>query len=180
MSWTPYAIATHHVDKIVCPGNPNGPELAKRYVDRIPEVSTGVIRGVQLARDLSLELIMERSVPDPFMSNLLGETTVMFEEARSQRMNVSPRLTLIANIHGMSNTGTIVIRDDYVRKIWPDTQEQTEAKLLAALITWGADRGVYYFENLDNKIELRMNLSLHDRWNGSMKETLIEWSETLD
>ena len=179
MNWTPFSIAAHHVDKIVCPGNPNGPEIAKKYVDRIPEVSTGVIRGVQLARDLSLDLIMERSVPDPFMSNLLGETTVMFEEARSQRMNVCPRLTLIANIHGMSNTGTIVIRDDYVKKIWPDTQEQTEAKLLATLITWGADRGVYYFENLDKKIELNMNYSLHERWNGSMKETLIEWSETL-
>jgi hypothetical protein len=103
----------------------------------------------------------------------------MFEDSYSQKINLSPKLTLTAKIDGMSNTGTIVIRDDYVKKIWPDTQEQTEAKLLAALITWGADRGVYYFENLDKKIELRMNLSLNDRWNGSMRETLIEWSETL-
>jgi len=179
MNWTPLAIAAHHVDKIVCPGNPNGHELAKKYVDRIPEVSTGVIREVRLARDLSLELAMERSVPDPFMSNLIGETTVMFEEPYIERMNVSPRLTLTAKIDGMSHDRTIVIRDDYVKKIWPDTQEQTEAKLLATLIIWGADRGVYYFERLDKKIELEMNLSLHDRWNGSMKETLIEWSETL-
>ena len=180
MSWTPYAIATHHVDKIVCPGNPNGPELAKKYVYTIPEVSSQTLRAVQLARDYSIDTEMQRSTPDPFMSNLVGESIVMFEEARSQRMNVSPKLTLIANIHGMSDSGTIVIRDDYVKKLYRDTQAQTEAKLLAALITWGADRGVYYFENLDNKIELRMNLSLHDRWNGSMKETLIEWSETLD
>ena len=179
MNWTPFAIAAHHVDKIVSPGHANGPELAKKYVYKIPEVSTQVLRGVQLARDLSLELTMERSVPDPFMSNLLGEPIVMFEDSYSQKINLSPKLTLTAKIDGMSNTGTIVIRDDYVKKIWPDTQEQTEAKLLAALITWGADRGVYYFENLDKKIELRMNLSLNDRWNGSMRETLIEWSETL-
>ena len=180
MSWTPYAIATHHVDKIVCPGRPNGPELAKGYVHKIPEVPSGALRAVQSARDLSIEIEMQRSVPDPFMTNLLGERTVMFEAAYSQRLRVSPTLTLIANINGMSDNGTIVIRDDYVRKMYRETKEQTEAKLLAALITWEADRGVYYFENLDDKIELRMDYSLHMKWVDSMERKLIAWSETLD
>jgi hypothetical protein len=179
MNWTPFAIAAHHVDKIVSPGHANGPDLAKKYVYKIPEVSTQVLKGVQLARDLNLDLIMKHSLPDPFMSNLLGEPTVMFEDSYSQKINLSPKLTLTAKIDGMSHDRTIVIRDRYVKNFYKDTQEQTEAKLLATLIIWGADRGVYYFEKLDKKIELKMNLSLHDRWNGSMTETLIEWSETL-
>ena len=179
MSWTPHAIATHHVDKIVCPGHPNGPEVAKKYVYKIPEVPSGALRAVQSARDLSIEIEMQRSVPDPFMSKLLGERTVMFEAPYSKRLKVSSTLTLIANINGMSDNGTIVIRDNYVKKMDQKIQEQTEAKLLAALITWGPDRGVYYFENLDKKIELNLNHS-YEKWYDSMEKKLIAWSETLD
>jgi hypothetical protein len=181
MNWTPFSIAAHHVDKIVSPGHANGPELAKKYVYKIPEVSTQALKGVQLARDLNLDLIMERSVPDPFMSNLLGETIIMFEDSYSQKLNVSPKLTLIAKIDGMSRGGsdiTIVIRDRYVKKLYPETQEQTEAKLLATLAVWGAGRGVYYFENLDEKIELNIEDDW-EKWYGSMEKKLIEWSETL-
>ena len=181
MIWTPFAIAAHHVDKIVSPGHANGPELAKKYVRKIPEVSTAALKGDQLVRDLSLDLTMKRSMPDPFMSNLLGETIVMFENSYSQKINVSPKLTLIAKIDGMSRGGsdtTIVIRDDYVRKMWSDTKEQTEAKLLATLATWGANRGVYYFEKLDEKIELNIEDDW-EKWYGSMEKKLIEWSETL-
>jgi hypothetical protein len=63
--------------------------------------------------------------------------------------------------------------------MYRETKEQTEAKLLAALITWGADRGVYYFENLDKKIELNLNHS-YEKWYDSMEKKLVAWSETLD
>ena len=175
IQWTPHSLSTVHVDKIVCPAFSSAPEKAKSYVSTSSTPPVG-FEAKEKTKHMYISLIIaEKYEKDQFMSDLAGKP--IYSVNIDSRLQVSPNLMLNGVIHGISSDlNTIIIRDGFVKRKYPETNEQSEAKLIATLATWGADHGIYYFENLGEKIELEFD---YKRWL-KMESIIAKWSETLD
>ena len=173
--WTLHSLSTVHVDKIVCPKFEYAPEKAKSYVSTYSTPPVG-FEAKEKTKYLYLSLVRSGIYgKDQLMSDLAGKP--IFSVKTDEQLNVSPNLTLIGSVDGISSDyETIVIRDKFIKEMRPETKEQSEAKLLATIATWRATHGIYYLENLEEKIELEFDFK---RWL-NMESIIVKWSETLD
>ena len=123
--------------------------------------------------------IFQESKIDEKLSEIIGENVYKPYKFYSEfnQFDINENMGIISKVDGVTkNNETIILINNYYRKMYNDTYDVLELQMLTAMAVWKAKKGIVYLPKLKNHIEFEFN---QDKWDNIVLK-IKSWADNIN
>lgn len=128
---------------------------------------------------ITKKLIEDDSIQNDFkgknedLSNKIG--LHIFNISKNYKLSINNNVILLAQPAGITKDNTIIMVDTHIDTFKKNTRKELYIRLMTTLAVCNSNKGIYYIENLNEKISLDFN---KEKWI-EIYNKIIKWTISL-
>ncbi len=164
------------------------PDEAKRYIKRGETLNPYYYcynnkdieeNGIVSVYSRFMTRLFDKNNIDNQLTKIIGENVYKPWDCLSGifKININDKLGLVARPNGVTkNNDCIIIVDDYITKLYNNTEEEINIKLLSTMAVWKANKGIYIIKRMNKNISIEFD---NNKWNDILNKIKI-WANKIN